>query len=201
MPEYGRFQRLQVVWWIVKTLRGPTVHLRSAQIGDAGEFLAAARRSRKFHRGWVSPPLSTADFRAYVNRNGREDFRGFLICRNDTRAIAGVVNISQIFRGAFQCAYLGFYAMEGHQGQGLMREGLAMTLGVAFRELKLHRLEANIQPSNVRSADLVKSLGFRLEGFSPRYLKIAGRWRDHDRWAILREQFPNEALGIRGRGH
>jgi [ribosomal protein S5]-alanine N-acetyltransferase len=149
----------------------------------------------------VSPPLSTADFRAYVNRNGREDFRGFLICRNDTRAIAGVVNISQIFRGAFQCAYLGFYAMEGHQAQGLMREGLAMTLGVAFRELKLHRLEANIQPSNVRSADLVKSLGFRLEGFSPRYLKIAGRWRDHDRWAILREQFPNEALGIRGRGH
>lgn len=130
-----------------------------------------------------------------------EDFRGFLICRNDTGAIAGVVNISQIFRGAFQCAYLGFYAMEGHQGQGLMREGLAMTLGVAFRELKLHRLEANIQPSNVRSSDLVKSLGFRLEGFSPCYLKIAGRWRDHDRWAILREQFPKEALGIRGRGH
>jgi len=130
-----------------------------------------------------------ADFNAYVNRNKLDDFRGFLICRNDTGAIAGVTNISQIFRGAFQSAYLGFYAMEGHQEQGLMREGLILTLAVAFRQLKLHRLEANIQPSNVRSANLVNSLGFRREGFSPRYLKIAGRWRDHDRWAILREQF------------
>jgi [ribosomal protein S5]-alanine N-acetyltransferase len=135
------------------------------------------------------------DFKMYLKRNKRDDFRGFLVCRNDTNAIGGVINISQIYRGAFQSAYLGFYAMEGHQGQGLIREGLTLTLAFAFRRLKLHRLEANIQPSNVRSEGLVKALGFRLEGFSPRYLKIAGRWRDHNRWAILREQFSEATKG------
>lgn len=177
------------------TMCGPTVHLRSPEIRDAREFLDAARRSRAFHRGWVSPSLSMTDFKTYISRNKRDDFRGSLVCRNDTGAIVGVINISQIYRGAFQSAYLGFYAMEGHQGQGFMREGLTLTLAIAFRQLKLHRLEANIQPSNVRSERLVKALGFRLEGFSPRYLKIAGRWRDHDRWAILREQFSGTNKG------
>jgi ribosomal-protein-alanine N-acetyltransferase len=59
----------------------------------------------------------------------------------------------------------------------------------AFNEMKLHRLEANIQPANAASRALVKALEFRREGFSPRYLKINGRWRDHERWAILSEDW------------
>jgi [ribosomal protein S5]-alanine N-acetyltransferase len=55
--------------------------------------------------------------------------------------------------------------------------------------MKLHRLEANIQPSNTRSIRLVKRLGFRREGHSPRYLKVAGRWRDHQRWAMVSENW------------
>ena len=65
-----------------------------------------------------------------------------------------------------------------------MREGLELVLQLAFRQYGLHRLEANVQPDNVRSIALVRGFGFRLEGYSPRYLKIAGRWRDHERWAI-----------------
>jgi ribosomal-protein-alanine N-acetyltransferase len=70
-----------------------------------------------------------------------------------------------------------------------MSEGIRLVLRHAFGAQGLHRIEANIQPGNVASARLVERIGFRKEGFSPRYLKIRGRWRDHDRWAILAEEF------------
>lgn len=63
---------------------------------------------------------------------------------------------------------------------------MSVVIRRAFGELKLHRLEANIQPGNVASIALVRACGFALEGYSPRYLKIGGRWRDHERWALLR---------------
>jgi ribosomal-protein-alanine N-acetyltransferase len=70
-----------------------------------------------------------------------------------------------------------------------MRSGLVRLIAIAFEDHGLHRLEANIQPANERSQALVKSLGFRLEGYSPRYLFIDGAWRDHDRFAITREEW------------
>ena len=83
----------------------------------------------------------------------------------------------------------GYWIGAPYARQGYMREGLGLALGHAFKTLRLHRLEANIQPANTASKRLVESLGFRLEGFSPRYLKIGGRWRDHERWAILSEDW------------
>jgi ribosomal-protein-alanine N-acetyltransferase len=102
-------------------------------------------------------------------------------------AVLGVVNLNEIVRGAFDSAYLGYYGFSPHTGQGYMTEGLRLVLRHAFRRLGLHRLEANIQPGNRASRALVRRLGFRREGFSPRYLKIGGPWRDHERWAIVRE--------------
>jgi len=109
-----------------------------------------------------------------------------------------MVNVSEIVGGAFRSGYLGYYAFVPHAGQGLLREGLALVIADAFRRLRLHRLEANIQPTNRASIRLVRGQGFTREGFSRRYLKIHGRWRDHERWAILAER--PRALGAASSG-
>lgn len=70
-----------------------------------------------------------------------------------------------------------------------MTEAIQLVLSYAFNDLKLHRIEANIQPHNTASLALVKRAGFTNEGYSRRYLKICGRWQDHERWAILAEDW------------
>ena len=129
------------------------------------------------------------------NRCASSTERCFLVCRRDDHALAGVYNLSQISRGFFESAYLGYYAFAPAAGQGLMAEGLHLVLRHVFRKLKLHRVEANIQPDNERSKRLVERAGFRYEGYSPRYLKIGGRWRDHERWAITVEDWRARARG------
>ena len=153
------------------------------------EFLNGVRRSRRLHARWVAPPASAPAFRAYLARVRRPTQAAYFVIRRDTNALAGVINVSEIVRGNFQSAYLGYYAFAPHAGQGLMTEGLTQVVDEAFSRLRLHRLEANIQPDNLASIHLVKRLGFRLEGVSPRYLKIAGHWRDHERWAVIAEDW------------
>jgi len=68
-----------------------------------------------------------------------------------------------------------------------MAKGLRADVRQAFTKLRLHRLEANIQPTNAPSIALARACGFTKEGYSPAYLKIAGRWRDHERWAIVKK--------------
>ena len=169
--------------------RGRKVYLRAPQLSDRAEFLRLARASRDLHRPWVYAPETAREFAAYVARCEPTTERCFLVCRRGDDALVGVYNLSQIARGFFENAYLGYYAFAPTSGQGLMAEGLELVMRHCFRRLKLHRLEANIQPDNERSKLLVERAGFRYEGYSRRYLKIGGRWRDHERWAITREDW------------
>ena len=125
-----------------------------------------------------------------VARARREDVVTLLGCRASDEAIFGVFTISQIVRGAFQSAYLGYYGHARYANQGYMRAALDQVLNYAFGTLALHRIEANIQPANEASKALVRRCGFQREGFSPRYLKINGQWRDHERWAVLADDRP-----------
>ena len=165
------------------------VFITPASLADEDEFLAAVARSRTLHHPWVQAPCTREAFRDYIQKTQEPRGAAFLVRLHETRELVGVINVSEIVGGAFQSAYLGYYAFDPHAGQGLMREALAQVVTYAFRRMKLHRLEANIQPRNIRSKALVKKLGFHREGFSRRYLKIAGRWRDHERWAILSEDW------------
>ncbi len=162
---------------------------------DSAAFLAAVRRSRPLHRGWVGPPINLQKYRAYLKRISSQDHRGFLVIHRPTQGLVGVININHIIRGSLRSAFLGYYAFSDYAGQGFMREGMRLVLGYVFNKLKLHRAEANIQPGNAASLALAKACGFVREGYSRRYLKIAGRWRDHERWAILREDFCRNKLG------
>lgn len=153
------------------------------------EFLSAARRSRSLHRPWIKAPATPDEFAAYLKRRRSATNPGYLVVDSASGQLAGVINLNELVRGAFQSAYLGCYAFVPFHAQGFMSAGLSLAVTDAFGRLKLHRLEANIVPGNTRSIALVRRLGFRLEGLSPRYLKVGGRWRDHERWAILAEEW------------
>jgi [ribosomal protein S5]-alanine N-acetyltransferase len=168
---------------------GSRVYIRLPMGADEDDFTALMRDSRTFHRPWASAPTDAARFAAYLEDSGRPDFEAFLVCRVADDQIVGFFNISQIARGSLQSAYLGYAAALKYAGQGYMGEAIELVLRAAFVELRLHRLEANIQPGNQASIALARGAGFRREGFSPRYLKISGRWRDHERWALLAEDW------------
>jgi ribosomal-protein-alanine N-acetyltransferase len=140
----------------------------------------------------VSPPRTAAAFKAYLERLRRPTHIGYWVRTSDGE-LAGAINVSEIVRGVFQSAYLGYYAFSPHNGQGHLNCGLRAALNELFRVHRLHRIEANIQPGNTASRRLVRGLGFRQEGFSPRYLKIGGCWCDHERWALTVEDWRRNA--------
>ena len=165
------------------------IFIRPGTLSDEETFLSAVDQSRSLHHPWVQPPNTPSAFREYLGKRGVPRGAAFFVWLEKPAGLVGVVNLDEIVRGCFHSAYLGYYAFAPYAGRGLMQKGLSLVITHAFRRLKLHRLEANIQPGNSASKALVKKLGFRREGFSRRYLKINGRWRDHERWAILSEDW------------
>lgn len=169
--------------------RGGGVVLRRPSVRDEAAFLALIEASRRVHRSWVEPPRDADEFATWVRRGRRPDFEGLLVCVADSGDIAGVTNLSAIMRGGQQNADLGYYGFTPSARRGYMTAGVRLTLRYAFTTLGLHRVEANVQPDNTRSMALVERCGFRQEGFSPRFLKIGGRWRDHVRYALTIEDW------------
>jgi ribosomal-protein-alanine N-acetyltransferase len=165
------------------------VYLRRPRPRDAAAFCAAVRSSRAIHSPWMQPPATPKAYAAMLARCRQPAFKTLLVCRHEDDALVGVFDLSQIFRGIMQSAYLGYYALAPHAARGYMREGLQLMLRYAFGALRLHRVESNIQPANKRSIGLARRAGFTREGYSRRYLKIGGRWRDHERWALLVEDW------------
>jgi ribosomal-protein-alanine N-acetyltransferase len=105
--------------------------------------------------------------------------------------VVGLVTLTRIVLTPFaRSATLGYTGMVVSAGRGLMTEAVRLATVHAFEELGLDRLEANIGPHNARSIALVKRLGFRLEGFSPRYGRIDGKWHAVERWALVADEGP-----------
>lgn len=162
--------------------------IEPVQAGHEAAFLAAARRSMRLHHPWISPPRTAAGFRQHLRRYDSPDQASYVAVAED-RSLIGCVHLNEIVHGALESAYLAYFVFVPYERRGLMARVLARVVDLAFDHHELHRVEANIQPANRASKALVERLGFRLEGFSPRYLKIGGEWRDHERYAITVEDW------------
>lgn len=165
-----------------------TITIRELTFEDKEAFLKATVYSQSLHHPWVSLPLTSQEFDEYWQRFQQSNQKSYLAC-DKSETMVGVFNINEIVRGAFQSAFLGFYGIKDYSGKGYMSIALKLVQKKVFEELALHRLEANIQPENTRSIQLVKKNGFRYEGFSPRYLQINGEWRGHEHWAMTSEDY------------
>lgn len=153
--------------------------------GDGDDIVQAHLESRAYHHPWVTTFTDYAGFEVWFARAEAGEIAGFVARHSPSGGIVGLCTLSQIARGVFQSAYLGFHGMSAFARRGLMTHAVRLTARHAFGELGLHRIESNIQPDNLRSIALVQRVGFQKEGYSRRYLKIGGEWHDHERWALL----------------
>ena len=161
----------------------PKMTLATPDESHRSQFLAAVRASRKLHRPWTYPPHNPKLFDEYLASLQSGARLGYLVV-TEHGELAAWINVGGIIRGLFQNGFLGYSAFVPHDGKGYVSAGLRKVITLAFRKHRLHRLEANIQAENVRSIQLAKRLGFVHEGFSKKYLKIGGRWADHERFAL-----------------
>jgi [ribosomal protein S5]-alanine N-acetyltransferase len=91
----------------------------------------------------------------------------------------GAINLSNVVRGAFQSANVGYWVAEAHNGQGVATRALGLVCERAFTDIGLHRVEAGTLPDNYASQRVIEKNGFVRIGLAPRYLQIAGVWSDH----------------------
>jgi [ribosomal protein S5]-alanine N-acetyltransferase len=169
--------------------RRSRVIVREPTDADADAYIAHMRAGRAFHRPWISAPTDREAWDRLMARHATPEVEVLFAVRREDDEVVGTFVLSQIFYGPLCNAYLGYWATQAYAGRGYMSEGMAGVLRHAFRTLRLHRVEANVQPGNAASIALLERTGFRREGFSPRYLKVAGRWRDHERWAMTVEDW------------
>lgn len=176
-------------------LSGARVFVRHPVESDRAELLAVRVASAAWLRPWdpLPAPGAAGSPQSFVERAiataDTDSVQRHLVCRADTGAIVGMCNLSQIFRGPFDNACMGWWRGASGGGRGYMSEGVSLVLRRAFEQLGLHRMEANIMPRNAASKALAARCGFRFEGYSPSYLQIAGVWEGHDRYAMTREDW------------
>jgi ribosomal-protein-alanine N-acetyltransferase len=176
----------------------PRLDVRLAAVEDAASLASFFKDNEAHFRPW-DPPTSKERFTAtYWDgqiRRALEEWRSeralrlHMFLREAPDRVIGRIGFSQIFRGPFQSCMLGYQIAQAQEGQGLMFEALRAALDHMFSDVKLHRIQANYMPSNVRSATLLSRLGFVQEGLAKNYLFIDGAWRDHVLTAIVNPAF------------
>jgi len=174
---------------IATVMTGKRVCLRPVMRSDAAAMIRLTNQSARRCPGLVRRLKDKKQFEEMRKRHNRKDCFGFVICRKEDGEAVGGISLFEIIHRTRKSGVVGYLIGAPFFRQGYATEALQLVLRFAFRQLKLHRIEANIQAHNVASITLVKRAGFTCEGRARGFLKIAGRWRDHERWTILAEDW------------
>ncbi len=195
-----RFQRFRKNQLRGLRLERSRVYLRFPVQRDWRNWAALRAESRDFlapwEPTWAYDALTRGAFRRRLKMYKTEMRQGvtysFLIFRRVDDVLLGGITLSNLRRGVAQSATLGYWIGSPHGNQGYMTESLAALLEFAFSRIGLHRVEAACLPANEASRRLLLRSGFREEGYAREFLRISGRWQDHQLFAILRDNLPSE---------
>lgn len=188
--------------WTV--LQGRGVWLRPPQLSDYAAWAELRTFSRAhltpWEPAWPRDDLTKGAYRRrlkHYQREAREDLGyAFLLFQSETDQLMGGVTLSNVRRGVTQSAMLGYWIGLPYAGRGYMSAAVRATLPHAFETLRLHRIEAAVQPSNGASLGVLRRIGFVEEGLARRYLKINGAWQDHLTFAMLAEDWMTREVRV-----
>ncbi len=176
-------------------LDGERIYLRPPAEPDWRHFAEIRAASRRFlepwEPTWSADALTRDAFLRRLRRYGT-DWRAdaaynFFIFERGNDQLLGGISIANLRRGVAQTGALGYWIGSQYARQGHMTEALSLLLGFCFENLGLHRVEAACLPHNEASRRLLLGAGFRHEGIARNYLRINGKWQDHDLYAVLAE--------------
>jgi len=166
--------------------------LRRPLADDRAEWVALRESSLDHLLRW-EPRLKVRSeserWESFFRTSDTEDRQRFLICRNEDGRMVGYIGLNGIRYGVLQSCDLGYWIGKAFTRNGYMTEGVLLAVRHAFGHMKLHRVEANIQPHNVASIGVARKAGLRFEGVALRFLQIDGKWCDHQRWAMTSEEW------------
>ena len=169
--------------------------LRLPQLLDYESWVNLRRKSEDFLSVW-EPELdrhfySISSFKARVkwskkNFNEKKVIHAFIFRQEDAK-LMGAITLSHLRRGASQSGSLGYWLGEPYIKNGYMSEAVRAIIFQAFKNFELSRIEAATLPENKSSRCLLENIGFKYEGVAQGYLQIAGRWRNHIMYSLLRD--------------
>ena len=189
--------------WARRRVAGPRLFLRQPEASDWEAFSSLVQASFEFLRPWEPwldygpDPSGRHRFDRLMQYRTNTATQKHFVCRRTDGALLGMMNLNNIVRGVFQGTALGYWVGAPYARTGVMTEAISLALHLAFEGLGLHRVEACIRPENTASIALVRRAGFRYEGLSLRMLQIAGQWADHERWALLGDEWaPTDGVAL-----
>lgn len=181
-------------------LDGKLIFLRPPQADEWANWAELRVISRDFLVPWEPtwPPDALGET-AYLRRVRRlatewktDEGYSFHVFERDRGQLAGGIGLTQVRRGVAQMATLGYWIGEPFERRGYTTEAVRLVVRFAFQSLQLHRIEAACLPENLASRRVLEKAGFVREGYARLYLKIAGGWRDHLTFALLKEDLEEE---------